>query len=94
MKLDQEKCHLLVSGNKFQNIWAENGHAKIWESPKQKLLGVVIDRDFSFDGYISSLWRKADKKPAVAKLETEEGFNKILYRSTIWLLPTDLDVSF
>ena len=31
-------------------------------SPKQKLLGVVIDRDLSFDGYVSSLCRKADKK--------------------------------
>ena len=36
MKLNQEKCHLLVLGNKFENIWAEICHAKIWESPKQK----------------------------------------------------------
>ena len=48
MKLNQEKCHLLVSGNKFENILAEIGHAKIRESPKEKLLGVVIDRDLSF----------------------------------------------
>ena len=40
MKLNQEKCHLLVSGNKFENIWGKNGHAKIWESPKQKLTDV------------------------------------------------------
>ena len=59
MKLNQEKCHFLVSGNKFENIWAEIGHAKIWENPKQELLGVVIDRDLSFDGYLSSLCRKA-----------------------------------
>ena len=69
MKLNRKKCHLLVSGNKFENIWAEIGHAKIWESPKQKLLGVVIDRDLSFDGYVSSLYRKAGKKrSALARL--------------------------
>ena len=100
MKLNQEKCHLLVSGNKFENIWAEIGHAKIWKSPKQKLLGVVIDRDLSFDGYVSSLCRKADKKlSALIRLShyvslKQEGFNEIIYRSTIWLLSTDLDVSY
>ena len=69
MKLNRKKCHLLVSGNNFENIWAEIGHEKIWESPKQKLLGVVIDRDLSFDGYVSSLYRKAGKKrSALARL--------------------------
>ena len=62
MKLNQEKRHLLVSGNKFENIWAEIGHAKIQESPKQKLHGAVIGRDLRFDGYVSSLRRKAGKK--------------------------------
>ena len=60
-KLNQEKCHLL-SVNRFENIWANIGNAKIWESPNQKLLGVVIDRDLSFDRYVSSLCRKAGKK--------------------------------
>ena len=62
MKLNQEKCHLLVSGNKFENIWAEIDRVKIWESPKQKLLCVFIDQDLSFHGYVSSLRRKAGKK--------------------------------
>ena len=47
MKLNQDKCHLLVSGYKHKNIWARIGEVKIWESSKQKLLGVVIDRDLS-----------------------------------------------
>ena len=45
IKLNQEKYHPLVSGNKFENIWAKTGCAKIWENPKQKLLGAVIDRN-------------------------------------------------
>ena len=32
MKLNQDKCHLLVSGYKHENIWARIGEAKIWES--------------------------------------------------------------
>ena len=91
MKLNQEKCHILLSGIRFENIWAKNGHAKIWESPKQKLLGVLIDRDLSLDGYVSSLCRKAGKKlSALARLS----HYMIFYRSTVWLLPTDLDVSY
>ena len=31
IKLKQEKCHLLLLGNKSGNIWAKIGHAKIWE---------------------------------------------------------------
>ena len=30
-------------GNKFENISAEISHAKTWEGPKQKLLGVVTE---------------------------------------------------
>ena len=49
MKLNQEKRHLLVSGYKHENIWARIGEVKIWESSKQNLLGVVTDRDLSFN---------------------------------------------
>ena len=101
LKLNQEKCHLLVLGNKFENIWAEMGHAKIWESPKQKLLGVLIDRDLNFDGYISSLCRKVGKKlSALARLSRcmslkqrrvlMESFIEAQfdYCQLIWMFPT------
>ena len=64
-KLNQDKCHLLVSGYKHENTWAGIGEVKIWESSKQKLLGVVIDRDLSFNEYVSSLCKKADRKLSV-----------------------------
>ena len=44
MKLNHDKCHLLISGYKHENIWAQIGTAKIWDSSKQKLFGVVTDR--------------------------------------------------
>ena len=65
MKLNQGKCHLLDSGYKHGNIWARIGGVKIWENSKQKLLGVVIDRDLSFNGHVSSLRKKADRKLSV-----------------------------
>ena len=65
MKLNQDKCHLLVLGFKYKNVWAKIGKTKIWESKKQKLLGVEIDRTLSFDEHIASLCRKAGKKLSV-----------------------------
>ena len=65
MKLNQDKCHLLVSGYKRENIWERIGEVKIWEGSKQKLLGVVIDRDLNFNEYVSSLCKKAGRKLSV-----------------------------
>ena len=65
MKLNQDKCHLPVSGFKNENVWAKIGKTKIWESKKQKLLGAEIDRTLSFDKHIVSLCRKAGKKLSV-----------------------------
>ena len=58
MKLNQDKCHLLVSGHKHEIIWAKIDETKIWESNKQKLLGVVIDRNLNFDEYVLDLSKK------------------------------------
>ena len=65
MKLNQDKCHLLVSGFKYENIWTNIGKTKIWKSKKQKRLDVEIDRTLSFDEYITSLCKKAGKKLSV-----------------------------
>ena len=40
MKLNQDKCHLLFSGYKNENVWANIGNQKLWKSNKQKLLGL------------------------------------------------------
>ena len=39
MKLNEDKCHLLVGGYKHESIWAKIGDARIWESNKQKAIG-------------------------------------------------------
>ena len=65
MQLNQDKCHLLVSGDKNENVWANIGNEKILESTKQKLPGLDIDRNLNFNEHVSSLCRKADNKMSV-----------------------------
>ena len=61
MKLIEDKCHLIISGHKSESIWAKFGQTKIWESNKQKLLGIIIDRQLNFDEHMISLCKKAGK---------------------------------
>ena len=65
MKLNQDKCHLLVSRYKNENVWANIGNEKIWESNKQKFLGLDIDRNLNFNEHVSSLCRKVGSKLSV-----------------------------
>ena len=58
IKLNQDKSHLPVSRFRYKTFWAKIGKTKIWESKKQKLLCVKIDRTLSFDEHIASLFRK------------------------------------
>ena len=58
MKLNHDKGHLLVSGHKNETAWAKIDETKIWESNKQKLFGVVIDRKLNFDEYVFDLCKK------------------------------------
>jgi len=62
MKLNTEKCHLLVSGNKFEHTFINVGSDKVWESKCVKLLGVTIDDDLKFDQHITTLCVKANHK--------------------------------
>ena len=49
MKLNQDKCHLLVSGYKHEKVWAQIGYEVNWESNKHKLLGLQMHRDLNFN---------------------------------------------
>ena len=64
MKLNAEKCHLLISEHKHELLWANISRSKLWESEKQKLLGIVIDRNLCFDEYMSQC-KKAGRKLSV-----------------------------
>ena len=65
MKLNKDKCQILVSGHKYENVWVKMGDEQIWESAKQKLLGIEIGRNLNFDDHVISLCKKAGRKLAV-----------------------------
>ena len=69
MMLNQDKCHFLFSGHKYETLFVNVGETKLWESKQQKLLNILIDRDLKFDEYVLSQCRKAGKKlPALIKM--------------------------
>ena len=39
-KLNTDKCHLIVSGYKYEHVWANIGKDLIWKSNNLKRLGI------------------------------------------------------
>ena len=60
MKANAEKCHLLL--NTKGKLTANISNFKITNSKKEKLLGVTIDKDLTFESHIESLCSKASQK--------------------------------
>ena len=58
MNLNKGKCHLLA-GYKYESIWAIIDETKTWESNKQKLLEVQIDKYLSLNEDVSNLCKEA-----------------------------------
>ena len=52
MRINADKCHLLVSTNNADKI--KIGNFDITNSKSKKLLGVKFDHKLSFDNHISS----------------------------------------
>ena len=55
MKLNTDKCHLLISGHKYEHDWAQIGKDMVWEENKVKLLGITIDNEVKFDSHILNI---------------------------------------
>ena len=62
MTLDTDKCYLLISGNKNEQIWAELDRDIIWESNDVKLLGITLDNNLKFDKHVFNICSKANRK--------------------------------
>ena len=62
MKLNTEKCHLFISRNKNEHMWAKLDQDIIWESNNVELLEVVIDNNERFDKHVSDNCLKASRK--------------------------------
>ena len=62
MKLNEEKCHRLVAGHRYETSQANIGKTRIQKSKNEKLLGLTIDRDLNFDDQVFTLSKKAGSK--------------------------------
>ena len=58
MKVNPGKCHFICSIDDKVNTIVEN--QKICNSPCQKLLGVRLDSNLTFDAHINGICKKAD----------------------------------
>ena len=77
MKFNTDKCCLMVSGYKHEQVWANIGKGLIWESNDVKLLGFTIDRDLKLDKHVVKFCSKANQKlTALCRMEKLLSFNK------------------
>ena len=87
MMLNQDKCHFLFSGHKYETLFVNVGETKIWESKQPKLLGVLIDRDLKFDEYVLSQCKKAAKKLTAQRRNIMKAFieSQFGYCPLVWM---------
>ena len=77
MKLNTDKCSLIVSGYKYEQVWTNIGKNLIWKSNDLKLLEVTIDRDLKFDKHVLKFCSKANQKlSAFSRIAKLLSFNK------------------
>ena len=77
MKLNTDKCHLIVSGKSYENVWVKLGKDRIWKSNNFELLGVKIDNEFKLNKHISNACLKANNKlSALTRLSSSFPFEK------------------
>jgi len=62
MKLNTDKCHLIVAGSKHEHVFAKIGDDVVWESREERLLGVTINKNLKFDTHIKGLVKMAHQK--------------------------------
>ena len=77
IELNTDKCCLIVSGYKHEQVCTNIETDLIWESNDVKLLVVTIDRDLKFDKHVLKLFSKANQKlSALSRVAYLLSFNK------------------
>ncbi len=79
MKLNDDKCHLIMFGNKTDDVSLNDGSdVEITESEKEKLLGVTFDKKLNFRTHINEVCKKAAQKlHALARLSNYMHFEQL-----------------
>lgn len=47
MKLNADKCHFIISGNRHESLWKETQEVIKWAAPEKTKHGQVEDMEFS-----------------------------------------------
>ena len=75
MKVNADKCHLLVSSDEYCTVKIENFSIK--NSTEEKLIAVKFDSNLSFESHITSYCKKASQKlHALARISHYMDLNK------------------
>ena len=78
MKIDSDKFHLFISGNKFEHLWTKIGNNRIWENRTVKLIGITTDNELKFDEHLSNACLKPNRKLfALMRIRKYLDFKKI-----------------
>ena len=78
MKLNRDKCHFIVAGNKHEHLWVNVGDSKIWETESEKILGVTIDATLKVEEQGQNILASAAKNlPAMARMAYMLRFSKM-----------------
>ena len=59
MKLNEEKCHVMIFGGIPDDIRMKIGSSVIKETKEQMLLGINIDNKLTFKSHVKTLCKKA-----------------------------------
>ena len=62
MKLNKDKCHLLVAEHRYETLWPNIGGTRIWKSKNEELLGLTMDRNLNLDDHVFTLCKKGSRK--------------------------------
>ena len=58
MKLNTNKCHLLIPANKNEQMWAKLDRDIVWKSNNVKLLRITLHNNLTFDKHLSNITQR------------------------------------
>ena len=61
MRLNTNKCHLLISDYKYEHQWDQIGKDMVREENEVKLLGITKENELKFDSHFLNICSKANE---------------------------------
>ena len=61
MRLNTNKCHLLISDYKYEHQWDQIGKDMVREENEAKLLGITKENELKFDSHFLNICSKANE---------------------------------